>query len=236
MIPSYSEAAFGNDEWLKQLENFSPETKTSVSAIAEFLMSGSALAPCEKFLFASAISAVKGRGRDTAIWMDRALAAGLQSDAARHGAALMLLSRGFYVSHLMLESIPPTGNEAHNTPVAPSPGRDEIFQYFTQVFGELPERVSLLGEYVPSALVFYHLLRKSGLEAGALEPRTSELMLVAVNAAECQRDYIRIHAEGALRKGATEAQLVEACVCAIPFAGVASWFPAAEAILSLRTR
>lgn len=159
MTVSYTEAAFGNDGWLKQLENFSSETKTSGSTVAEFLMSGSALAPCEKFLFVSAISAVKGRGEDTAVWMGRALAAGLQSDAARHGAALMLLSRGLHVSRLMMESIPTIGNEAHNTLVAPSPSRDEIFQYFTRVFGELPARVSLLGEHAPSALVYYHLLR-----------------------------------------------------------------------------
>jgi alkylhydroperoxidase/carboxymuconolactone decarboxylase family protein YurZ len=202
--------------------------------MAEFLESETALTISEKSLFAGAISATKGRASDTTAWLKKALGAGLAPAAAQHAANLMLLSRGLEVSRLMIESIPESKEIAVEIEAAPTPSRDEIFDYFTTVFGSLPARVSLLGEHVPAALVYYHLLRRSGLETGSLKPRISELMLVAVNAAEYQRDYIRIHAEGALKKGATEAQLVEACVCAIPFAGVAAWFPASEAILSLR--
>ena len=168
--------------------------------------------------------------------MARSLKSGLAPEAARHAAALMLLSRGIEVSRLMLLTIPLDGSSTSTdrTPLA-SPPSSEIFEYFTQVFGQLPDRITLLADHAPAALTYYYLLRKAGLEVGALQPRLSELMLVAINAAECQRDYVRIHADGALKKGANEAQLVEACVCAIPFSGVAAWFPASEAILSLRT-
>ena len=228
--------SFGNSNWLRSLLDASPATELSLTAIADFLESDSALLAYEKFLFISAISAVKGRETDTRHWMARSLKSGLAPEAARHAAALMLLSRGIEVSRLMLLAIPIDGSSpsTDRTPLA-SPPSSEIFEYFTQVFGQLPDRITLLADHAPAALTYYYLLRKAGLEVGALQPRLSELMLVAINAAECQRDYVRIHADGALKKGANEAQLVEACVCAIPFSGVAAWFPASEAILSLRT-
>ena len=228
--------SFGNSDWLRSLLDTSPSTQLSITAIAEFLESDSALLAHEKFLFISAISAVKGRETDTRHWMARSLESGLSPEAARHAAALMLLSRGIEVSRLMLLAIPLDRSAplTDHTPLA-SPHLSEIIEYFTQVFGQLPDRITLLADHSPAALIYYYLLRKAGLEVGALQPRLSELMLVAINAAECQRDYIRIHADGALKKGANEAQLVEACVCAVPFSGVAAWFPAAEAILSLRS-
>jgi alkylhydroperoxidase/carboxymuconolactone decarboxylase family protein YurZ len=228
----------GNAPWLGDLLASSSHAATSLEAMSDFLGADTALKAREKYLFIAAISAVKGRPDATNEWMARALAAGLSVDAARHAAGLMLLSRGLEVSKLLFSAIQAAGHAplANEIVTDEHPTRDEINEYFVSVFGQLPDRVTLLGDHVPGALVFYHVLRKSGLEAGALEPRIAELMVVAVNAGEYQRDYIAIHAAGALKKGADERQLVEACVCAIPFTGIAAWFPAAEAILGLRNR
>ena len=57
-----------------------------------------------------------------------------------------------------------------------------------------------------------------------------ELLLVTINAAEFQSRFVGVHAGGARRAGASEAEIVEACVCAIPIAGVAAWLPAADGI------
>lgn len=55
-------------------------------------------------------------------------------------------------------------------------------------------------------------------------------MLCAVNAAEYRGDYVEIHARFAARGGASPAQLVEAVVCSIPFAGVAAWVAGANGV------
>lgn len=68
------------------------------------------------------------------------------------------------------------------------------------------------------------------LRGGGLEPKLAELVLFAVNAADRRADYAAVHARGARRAGATEAQLVEAGVCSIAVGGVAAWLAAAEAI------
>ena len=145
--------SFGNSDWLRSLLDTSPATELSLTAIADFLESDSALLAYEKFLFISAISAVKGRESDTRHWMARSLKSGLAPEAARHAAALMLLSRGIEVSRLMLLTIPLDGSSTSTdrTPLA-SPPSSEIFEYFTQVFGQLPDRITLLADHAPAAL------------------------------------------------------------------------------------
>ena len=61
-----------------------------------------------------------------------------------------------------------------------------------------------------------------------------DVSLVVVNAADYQPMFVEVHARGAFAKGATEEQLVEACVCAIPHAGVAAWLPASIGIIAGR--
>jgi alkylhydroperoxidase/carboxymuconolactone decarboxylase family protein YurZ len=51
-----------------------------------------------------------------------------------------------------------------------------------------------------------------------------------VNAAEFATRFVGIHATGARNVGATEAEIVEAVVCAIPISGVASWLPGADGV------
>jgi alkylhydroperoxidase/carboxymuconolactone decarboxylase family protein YurZ len=84
------------------------------------------------------------------------------------------------------------------------------------------------------AMAAYHLMRQAGLEDSVLPAHHLELVLVALNAAEYQPLFVEVHARGARQKGATEAELVESCVCAIPIAGVAAWLPASQGILGSR--
>ena len=59
---------------------------------------------------------------------------------------------------------------------------------------------------------------------------SSEILLVGLNAAELQTRFIAIHAATARKAGATDEQLVESVVCAIPATGIAAWAAGAEGL------
>jgi alkylhydroperoxidase/carboxymuconolactone decarboxylase family protein YurZ len=115
-------------------------------------------------------------------------------------------------------------------------GVDEVLTEFEAVFGVVPDRVTLLAEHSHAGLEAYHRMRVSVLRSGRGDPLLGELALVVVNAAEHRADFATVHAVGARRLGATDAQLVEAGLCAIPTGGVAAWLAAAEAITGSRTQ
>jgi alkylhydroperoxidase/carboxymuconolactone decarboxylase family protein YurZ len=106
--------------------------------------------------------------------------------------------------------------------------------YFEGHFGSVPNFVELLAENSPPALEGFFLMRRATLMETPMPNKMMELVLCAVNAAEFQASFVAIHARGARRAGATEAELVEACLVAVPLAGLASWVPAAEGIIASR--
>ena len=108
------------------------------------------------------------------------------------------------------------------------------YDYFRQYFGSVPDYVQLLGDRASRGLEGYFLMRQAALGETPLPERDMELMLCAVNAAEYQARFVAIHSRGARRAGASEEQLVEATLTAMPFAGVASWLSAAQGILDSR--
>jgi alkylhydroperoxidase/carboxymuconolactone decarboxylase family protein YurZ len=96
--------------------------------------------------------------------------------------------------------------------------------YFEGHFGSVPNFVELLAENSPPALEGLFLMRRATLMETPMPNKMMELLLCAVNAAEFQARFVAIHARGARRTGATEAELVEACLVALPLAGLASWW------------
>ena len=77
-------------------------------------------------------------------------------------------------------------------------------------------------------------MREWSLAENVLDAAHAELLLLAVNAAEFSSRFVNVHANGARRAGCSEAQIVEAVICAIPVAGVASWLPGADGIMEGR--
>ena len=109
-------------------------------------------------------------------------------------------------------------------------GKEEIFEYFNGV----PER---LGSGVIEFLKLegYVLMREFSLAENLLDAKSVELLLCTVNAAEFSARFVNVHANGARKAGASEAEIVESVLCAIPVAGVASWLPGADGIMEGRT-
>ncbi|MEX6697977.1 carboxymuconolactone decarboxylase family protein, partial [Pseudomonas aeruginosa] len=75
---------------------------------------------------------------------------------------------------------------------------------------------------VPTGADAYYLMREGTLSGTALEPTHAELLLVTVLAADYS-NWASVHIDGARKAGATEAQIAEAILCAVPVAGLSAW-------------
>lgn len=70
----------------------------------------------------------------------------------------------------------------------------------------------------------------AAMAEGALEPRTKELMAVAISVAKRCEDCIAFHVRGALRHGATREQLVETVATAAYMGGGPAMIYGAKAL------
>lgn len=235
------EALIPGSRWLQRLEETAPKFVEGLARVADSITSDGSLPAGLKSLFAAAICAVKRDAGHVEHFLAAAAKAGVSREHAEGASVGLLISRGvtphgLFVSALEAAYGPapqagPAGPAAYEAYEASVPG---AYEYFTGYFGVVPDYVELLGERAPAGLEGYFLMRESSLGETPLPPRDMELLLCAVNAAEYQPRFVAIHARGARRAGATEEQLVEATLVAMPFAGVASWLPAAQGVIDSR--
>ena len=94
--------------------------------------------------------------------------------------------------------------------------------------------IELMADEAPRALEGYVLMREWSLAENTLDAKHVELLLCTINAAEFSSRFVNVHANGARNAGATEAEIVESVICAIPVSGVASWLPGADGIMEGR--
>jgi len=183
---------------------------------------------------------VKRRPDEARKWIASACDAGATPEAIAAIAVDLVLSRGAHMGDELISALVASGRAVPSSvlpgqqSITLDPTSDSIREYFTGVFGSVPERVALLLDRCAPGMRAYHLLRQAGLDDSVLPAHYMEIVLVVVNAADYQPMFVEVHARGAFAKGATEEQLVEACVCAIPHAGVAAWLPASIGIIAGR--
>jgi alkylhydroperoxidase/carboxymuconolactone decarboxylase family protein YurZ len=167
--------------------------------------------------------------------MGRARELGLGLQDARGAALAVLISRGEGVYATISAAIDEVYGEKIGDPADESPefvlDRQGCLDYFEEYFGSVPDYVELMADEAPRALEGYVLMRQWSLAENLLESKHVELLLCTINAAEFSSRFVNVHANGARNAGATEAEIVEAVVCAIPVAGVASWLPGADGIM-----
>lgn len=225
--------------WLPGLEAMSPKFLEGLARVSDVVTADGALPSALKTVFAAAICAVK---RDAPL-VDHFVAAAAKQGVPRahvEGASVgLLISRGVTPHELFVAAMERAyGPAGERAAVDPEERHDAdvqgAYDYFTTYFGFVPDYVELLGERSGRALEGYFLMREASLGETPFPSRDMELLLCAVNAAEYQTRFVAIHARGARRAGADEEQLVEAALTALPFAGVASWLPAAQGIIDSR--
>lgn len=164
---------------------------------------------------------------------------GLTLSDARGAALAVLISRGEAVYGKFTEAVNDAFADEIEPPSEPSPefevDRQGALDYFQSYFGFVPDYVELMADDAPRALEGYVLMRQWSLAENMLDAKHVELLLCTVNAAEFSSRFVNVHANGARNAGATEAEIVEAVVCAIPVSGVASWLPGADGVMEGRS-
>lgn len=180
------------------------------------------------------------RNQDTLLEreMGRARELGLTLSDARGAALAVLISRGEGVYAKFTAAIDAAYGEKVGQADEPSPefelDRQAALDYFTSYFGFVPDYIELMADDAPRALEGYVLMRQWSLAENLLDAKHVELLLCTVNAAEFSSRFVNVHANGARNAGASEAEIVESVLCAIPVSGVASWLPGADGIMEGR--
>lgn len=221
-----------------ELAAISPKFAEGLARVRDLTDSDGALSAAVKALFMAAAAAVKGHGGMLRRELRRAVDGGITADQVRGAAVSVLISRGEGVYERFrdaaAECFDPAelaGSGPSRTDVGiPDLSVDDAFTYFTDYFGFVPSYIELMAAHAPRALEGYVLMRQYALAENLLEPKLVELLLCTVNAAEFSARFVDVHAGGARRAGASEAEIVESVVCALPVAGVASWLPGSDGI------
>ncbi len=222
---------------LADLERSSTKFVEGLARIGDVIAVDGALPGSLKLLFAAAICAVKRDASPAVHFLGAAAAAGLAREHAEGAALGVLISRGVAAHGVFAAAIEAAygpGGGGGSGPAEHPVDVAAAYRHFGGYFGAVPDYVELLGERAGRALEGYFLMREAALGETGLPARDTELMLCAVNTAEYQAPFVAIHARGARRAGATEAQLVEAAVTALPLVGLAAWLLAARGILDSR--
>lgn len=192
-----------------------------------------------KALYMACAAAVRGQFALLNSEMGRSRELGLALVDARGAALAVMISRGEGVYATFTAAIDEVYGEKIGDPSDDSPDfeldRQGCLDYFHEYFGSIPDYVELMADEAPRALEGYVLMRQWSLAENKLASKHVELLLCTVNAAEFSSRFVNVHATGARKAGATEAEIVEAVLCAIPVAGVASWLPGADGIMMGRS-
>ena len=198
----------------------------------------SALPAWAKAMYMACAAAV--RGHDSLMFRElgRSKDLGLSLNDARGAALTVLISRGEGVYSKFTSAVDELYGEGIGGPGEESPDfeldKQACLEYFEGYFGFIPTYVQLMAEEAPRALEGYVLMREFSLAENLLDPKHVELLLCTVNAAEFSSRFVNVHANGARNAGATEAEIVESVICALPVSGVASWLPGADGIMEGR--
>jgi alkylhydroperoxidase/carboxymuconolactone decarboxylase family protein YurZ len=158
----------------------------------------------------------------------RARELGLGERERAAAALTLLLSRGESSASLFVSAGEPLTADGPALPALDQDPADYLREYNRT--DTLPTRMSLLAHHAPQAFEGYVAMHHAALRADPDLARLCELILCSLNAADLRGDFVAIHAAGARRVDATDAQLVEAVLCAVPVSGVGAWAVAAAGL------
>ncbi len=191
-----------------------------------------------KAMYMACAASVRGQRELALREMTRSRELGLSLSDARGASLAVLISRGEATYNAFARAIDQAFGIAADQSSAPIPDfsldRQAALDYFESYFGFVPDYVEVMADNAPRALEGYVLMRQWSLAENNLDAKHVELLLCTINAAEFSSRFVNIHANGARNAGATEAEITEAVVCAIPISGVASWLPGADGIMEGR--
>lgn len=211
------------------LQGTAPYTLAGYRLFREIVETDSALPASIKALFVAVAAINKGQSELSRRELERAKILGISLTEATSGMILLSSLRGEGISLAFGEILSATYEE---TPTTPPVGAAEIRantgeaeQNFLEYFGTIPPALDNLLKLVPKGADAYYLMRKGSIYCNSLSKKYAELLFVTVLAADYS-PMVQRHINGARTADASEVEIAEAILCAIPSAGVAAWMSA----------
>jgi 4-carboxymuconolactone decarboxylase len=220
--------SISTEDVLVQISRIAPEVAGGYEQIREVIAQDGALSAASKALLVAVCATARGYDVMARQELDRARSLGLGDREIGNAAVALLLARGEQLTGRFVEI---AGGLSASDP--PRPACELSAEaYFLSYLGvpSLPARMAIMAERVPSVFAGYQRMHHGALAADPGATKLAELVLVALNAAELQREFVAIHAATARRAAASDDELVEAIVCAIRVVGVAAWAAGAEGL------
>lgn len=182
-----------------------------------------------KAIYVAAAAAAKGWNDICERELRRGKAVGLDARTASSGAIVLSSLRGEGPASNYLRALQaafgPIDHSSESTPIEVQQGEAEA--NFQAYFGTIPDPLRVLLDILPDGADAYYLMRKGAIESNPLEKKYAELLLAAVLAADYS-PMTSMHVKGARTAGATDSEIAEAIICAVPVAGVAAWIAGAS--------
>ncbi|HEY4083066.1 MAG TPA: carboxymuconolactone decarboxylase family protein [Burkholderiaceae bacterium] len=218
----------------KLLAPLAPYTVAGYALFREIVEVDMALPARVKGLLAAVAAVNKGFLELASRELVRAAEQGLTLDEAASGMILLASLRGegtaMAYGALVQQVYPGQAVEVRAMdPVHAGPGEAEA--NFKAYFGTIPPGLVNLLALVPRGADGYFLMRKGTIDCNRLEPKLAELMLVAVLASDYS-PMSAVHIAAARKVGATEPEIAEAVLCAVPAAGIAAWASAGALLVA----
>lgn len=214
------------------LRRLAPKSLMGYRRFRDVLDNDGALPARVKALFMAVAATTKGYPEMACRELGRGMAAGLTWEEASSAAVILCSVRGEGAALRFVELLTSTYGHAEfgdvpmtDVTLAPGEARDNFLAYF----GSMPPSLGKLVDRLPIAADAYYLMREGTLGSTAIGTKHAELLLVAVIAADYS-PLVAVHAKGAMTAGATELELCEAILCAVPSSGLSSWVAASNAI------
>ena len=215
-----------------RLRRNAPKTVAGYRRFRRVVEHDSALPATIKRLFLAAAACTKGYEAMAKRELEAAVEGGLELEHAASAMVILASSRGEGAAMRFAEMLDTCYGEgaqivADEAPITVRDG--EAKDNFLKYFGEIPPSLGKLIDLVPTGVDAYYLMREGTLSGTALSPSHAELLLVTVLAADYS-NWASVHIDGARRAGASEAQIAEAVLCAVPVAGLSAWVVGATAM------
>lgn len=211
-------------ETLPLLAGHAPYTLAGYAGFRAIIDTDGAVPARYKALFAS-VAAIDRRYPDLARReLERGVAMGLEVVEATAGLIVLSSLRGEGAALEFADVLAACFATADAPPAQPLPtaAPGEAESNFSAYFGTIPPALAALMRLVPQGADAYYLMRRGSIDANPLSPKYGELLLLVILAAGYSPMAQR-HVDGARRAGASDAEIAEATLCAIPAAGIAAW-------------
>jgi alkylhydroperoxidase/carboxymuconolactone decarboxylase family protein YurZ len=229
--------------WVQTLHEFAPDVLAHYTSLRTAVMQDGALPRKDKELILVGINAARRYETSMLYHTQGALDAGASVLEIADAVLCTVISRGLpawlegqKAVRFALE------HQAATTAATPSVAPQQTLlqdtaacdAYYTRTFGQLPAWAALMRDTSEDVYISYTNLRNASLAETHIRPALKELILAGINAAERYPEGVRIHASGALAKGATKAQLAECFTTALLTAGIPAWFLGTDFLASVQ--